>query len=370
MILRWFVWLFLGASIAKASVTDREIASMFMLGFEGRSVSYHDRVMKDICRFGLGGVILFGKNIGTKTELKNLTSTLSSCAHKPLIAVDQEGGTVRRIRYGNDYPRAAYMASAGTQKATQIYAQMGRELHDLGINYNLAPVADLAVEPKNYIIYKLGRSYSKKPEIVKAYDSVFIKSMHKNHILTSLKHYPGHGSSLGDTHKGFVDVSKTWTPRELKPFANSRADSVMVAHVVNTKLTGDRKPASLSPAAITKLRSINHHTVVITDDLQMGAIRKYYTLKDTIRMAINAGDDILLFGNQLTRSGRVTTGQLIAIVRSLLSSHQIQEKSIKKALKRINRMRSKIKLPKISPHSKHHHRTKAQPNHTVTLDMY
>ena len=346
-----------GITTLHAAVTDQQIANMFVLGFEGTHLNNDSAVIRDVCDRGLGGVILFKKNISNAQQLSSLTQQLGHCAHTPLIAVDQEGGTVRRIRFGQDYPRASQVAHAGTQQAKNIYSRMARELHQLGINYNLAPVADLSLEPKNYIINKLGRSYGKDPAIVRRYNSAFISAMHRQHILTALKHFPGHGSSLGDTHRGFVDVSKRWKPQELEPFKNRRADSVMVAHVVCDKVTEPGRPASLSPRAIGILRRNNPHTVVITDDLQMGAIRKQYgSLPRVIAMAINAGDDLLLFGNQLTRKNKVNLRQLIRIVRTLLAHNNIRASSIKAANRRIERMRKKIGLHnrKIPKHARMH----------------
>jgi beta-N-acetylhexosaminidase len=325
----------------EAKVTDAQIANMFMLGFEGKTLTAESPVVKAVCGEGLGGVILFKKNIGTQAQLRMLTRTLGRCAHKPLIATDQEGGTVRRIRYGHEYPRASQVAMMGTRAAYRLYGQMGAELRSLGITYDLAPVADLDIEPRNYIIHKLGRSFGKDPDIVRSFDKTFIKAMHRYHILTALKHFPGHGSSLGDTHRGFVDVTKTWNRQELEPFWDHAADSVMIAHVVNRNIDPSGLPMSLSPRGIKLLRKHNGNVVAITDDLQMGAIRKYYSLRQTIRMAINAGDDILLFGNQLAGTGRVDTKQLTGIVRELLAQKKIRASSIIASNRRINRMRRK-----------------------------
>jgi beta-N-acetylhexosaminidase len=327
-----------------AQVSDRMIANMFMIGFEGKRLTRNAQVIKAICDDGLGGVILFSKNVSSPAQLKALTSQLSQCSHKPLIAVDQEGGKVRRIRFVQDYPRASQVSRAGVKYAAKIYDAMARELHQLGINYNLAPVADLSVNPHNYIIAKLGRSFGSDPARVKKYNSAFIQAMRKHRVLTSLKHFPGHGSSKGDTHQGFVDVTKTWSTKELEPFWNTKATSVMIAHVVNNRIGDPGVPASLSRKAIQTLRRKNPSVVAITDDLQMGAIRKHYSLKETIRRAINAGNDVLLFGNQLSRKHKVNTQTLIAIVRELVASGRIREKTIRVANQRIERMRRTIGL--------------------------
>jgi beta-N-acetylhexosaminidase len=327
-----------------AQVSDRMIANMFMIGFEGKHLVRSAQVVKEICDYGLGGVILFGKNVSDPAQLKALTAQLSQCSHKPLIAVDQEGGKVRRIRFGQDYPRASQVARAGVEHARKIYNAMARELHNLGINYNLAPVADLSVNPRNYIIAKLGRSFGSDPAQVKRFNSVFIRAMRKHGVLTSLKHFPGHGSSKGDTHQGFVDVSKTWSTKELEPFWNTKATSVMIAHVVNNRIGDPGVPASLSRKAIQTLRRKNPNVVAITDDLQMGAIRKHYSLKETIRRAINAGNDVLLFGNQLSRKHKVNTRMLVTIVHDLIASGRIRENTIRAANRRIANMRRTIGL--------------------------
>lgn len=328
----------------EAGVTDRQIANMFILGFEGKKLTSHAPIVRDVCERGLGGVILFRKNVSNPAQVRAMTHQLSQCSHKPFIAVDQEGGKVRRIRFGQDYPRASHIAKMGTRAARGIYEKMAQELHHLGINYNLAPVADLDIEPRNYIIHKLGRSYGADPKTVIAYNTLFIRAMHRHHVLTSLKHFPGHGSSLGDTHRGFVDVTQQWRKAEWHPFFNKHADSVMVAHVVNALMSEPGRPASLSPRAIRTLRKSNPSVVVITDDLQMGAVRKHYSTKETIRLALKAGDDLLLFGNQLSRKDKVNTAQLIAIVRALIDEDPHIEQAVRRANRRIARMRTRIKL--------------------------
>ena len=366
-----FLWMLL-MTLGQARVSDAQIAQMFMVGFDGKTLSRQSTIVRDVCARGLGGVILFKKNIGTPQQLSALTRQLNHCAYKPLIATDQEGGKVRRVRFGHDYPRASQIGRMGTTKAKGVYGQMAKELHAYGINYNLAPVADLDIEPRNYIIHKLGRSYGSHPDNVKSFNTTFIKAMHRHHVLTSLKHFPGHGSSLGDTHQGFVDVSKQWKRAELEPFKNAQADSVMVAHVVCDPITEPGRPASLSPKAIAKLHRINPRAVVITDDLQMGAIRKSYgSLAQVIRLAINAGDDLLLFGNQLTQKNKVTTRQLIQIVRRLIAERKVSEGKIRAANRRIASMRRKIGLRNTLPlSSKRQHPKLQRKRPTLSQDMF
>ena len=346
-----------------AKTLDQKIANMFILGFYGTTVDSNSRIVRDICQRGLGGVLLFerhptrhsrAKNIASPSQLKRLTKRLSnSCAHQPLIAVDQEGGRVQRLKrkdgfYGR-YAKASVLGSKTMDVAKKEYQKMARELHSVGVNFNLAPVADMAVNRQNRVIYRLGRSYGSRADRVALFDKIFINAMHAERVLTSLKHFPGHGSSMKDSHKGFVDISQTWSKRELEPFRQvidaGKADSVMVAHVFNRHLD-NRYPASLSRSTINGLLrgKLGYRGVVISDDLQMYAISKHYPLKEAIRLAINAGVDILLFGNQLDPKHEVSIQKLVSIVRSLLSRGKIRQESIERANRRIDAMKSKIGL--------------------------
>jgi len=343
----------LASSLLFASVSNKEIANMFMLGFYG-TASNSKSIVNDICSKGLGGVIIFqkspvnrakAKNFTTANDLKALTTQLKSCDTKPLIAVDQEGGVVQRIKLTRKYPKASTVATLGHKRAYAIYSQMGHELNSLGININLAPVVDLAINPNNRVIVKWGRSYGKNPVKVINYAGAFIDAMHANGVLTSIKHFPGHGSSLGDTHKGFVDVTNLWSKIELQPYQalKGSTDTVMVAHIFNKKLDTNY-PASLSHKTVNGLlrRQIGFSGVVITDDLQMGAIAKHYSLANRIALAINAGDDILLFANQVHPNRVVKIERLIGIVRTLLQKGAISEASIKAANRRIRALKAKL----------------------------
>ncbi len=340
-------FLFLSTVILYSNVSDKEIANMFIIGFNGNDV-----VKARLCNRGLGGVIVFKKspigksykNFYDAKSLKNLTNNLKRCINRPLIAVDQEGGLVQRVNFGTKYPKASIVAKQGLAYAKNIYEQMAKELHSVGVNLDFAPVADLAINPKNRVIVGYGRSYGNLNSVIN-YDRVFIDAMHKYGVATSLKHFPGHGSSLGDTHKGFVDVTSMWQNIELKPYQalKDRTDTVMVAHIFNRKLD-PIYPASLSNRVVTYIlrNKIGFNGVVVTDDLQMGAIRKRFNLKDTIALAINAGDDILLFANQLSPRDSVSVDKLIKVTKELLKEGRIRESSIKNANRRINYLKDRL----------------------------
>ncbi len=339
---------------------EQKIGQMLMVGFHGTSAKPNSQICKDIKKYHIGSVILFDynpvnknkpKNIANKKQLKKLTSELQSCSYdgKLLIAVDQEGGKVQRLKskYGfyGKFPKASDVIKMDQSQIRSTYIKMSKELKSVGINYDLAPVVDLDINKKNHVIHGLGRSFGKDPKTVAKYASTFIDAMHHYGVLTSLKHFPGHGSSVGDTHKGFVDVTHLWNKVELEPYRllNKKADTVMVAHVFNKKLDA-KYPATLSKKTVNGLlrKKLGFDGVVITDDLQMGAISKKYGLKKTLNLAINAGDDILLFGNQLDPKRVVSSKKLVNSIKSLVKNGDISLKQIDKAYDRIQKLKRRL----------------------------
>ena len=343
-----------------AQTLEKKIGQMLMIGFHGIIATADTQICKDIQKYNVGAVILFDynpvnknepKNIATKAQLKKLTKQLQACSTdgKLLIAVDQEGGKVQRLKrkYGfyGKFPKAEDVIKMDENKIEKTYTKMSKELKSVGINYDLAPVVDLDINQHNHVIHGLGRSFGKDPKRVAKYASIFIDAMHSHGVLTSLKHFPGHGSSEGDTHKGFVDVTHLWKRVELEPYRllKDKADTVMVAHVFNKKLD-DKYPASLSYKTITKMlrQKLGYHGVVITDDLQMGAISKKYGLSKTLKLAINAGDDILLIGNQLDPKQVKSTKNLVNTIRSLVKLGEVKVESIDHAYARIQKLKEKL----------------------------
>jgi beta-N-acetylhexosaminidase len=350
-------------TVVEQPLSNREIGSMLMLGFMGTTASPSSQICQDIAIYNIAGVILFDvnpidksqpKNIENKEQVKMLTEQLQSCSSdgKLLISVDQEGGKVQRLKskYGfyGKFPRASSLIKLDESKIKESYSSMGEELSAVGINYNLAPVVDLAINKKNRVIYKLGRSFGKNPEEVAKYSTIFMDAMHEHGILTSLKHFPGHGSSLGDTHKGFVDVTNLWQKKELDPYRllsdQGAIDTVMVAHVYNKDID-EQYPATLSSLTINGLLrdEIGFDGVVITDDLQMGAIAQKYTLEERLKLTIGAGNDILLFGNQLLSQSMVTTQQLVETIQQLIDDGEINPNDIRKSNARLEQLKQQMR---------------------------
>ncbi|HFD2298432.1 TPA: glycoside hydrolase family 3 N-terminal domain-containing protein, partial [Legionella pneumophila] len=167
----------------------------------------------------------------------------------------------------------------------------------------------------------------------------------KHQIHCSYKHFPGHGSSLSDSHLGFVDISDTWSEQELIPFLQllsqpNHCDMVMIAHIVNRKLDMTGLPASLSYQIINGLlrHDLKFNGVVITDDMQMKAITNYYGLETAVTLSINAGADMLIFGNQLVEKFQDST-EIIDMIEQKVRSGEISEQRINEAYQRIVKMK-------------------------------
>lgn len=303
-------------SLPSKEVLEKQIGQMLVLGFDEAKIDSNSAIVQAIQRYDLGGVILFDRFYDDKTRVKNidspqqlqaLTSFLKTISPHLMISIDQEGGKVQRLKpsYGFlNTSSATAIALKSTKEAKNEYTKLASMLKDNGINTNFAPVMDLALNQNNTVIYQLNRAYSDDVNKVVLYASIFLDALEEKGIIGVLKHFPGHGSSLNDSHKGFVDVTHTWSKKELEPFIQLihqyPVQMIMTAHIFNASL--DKKyPATLSFATNTQLlrETLGYKGVIISDDLQMKAISEHFSLKETVTLAINAGVDMLLFGNQL-----------------------------------------------------------------------
>ena len=329
----------------------KQIGHMLIVGFQASKVSSNSKIIKDINKYNLGGVILFDvfyndrnktKNISSPQQLQELTSKLKFYAKNPIfISVDQEGGKVARLKemYGfKAFASARDISKLKPSKAKEMYNEEAKMLANNGINCNFAPVVDLALTSKNKVIYSLDRAYSKDVKKVAKYAEIYMSALHNYDILSVLKHFPGHGSSLDDSHEGFVDITNTWSEKELEPYniliKEKKVKMIMTAHVFNAKL--DKKyPATLSYKINTELlrEKMAYNGVIISDDLQMKAISNNYVLKDTVTLAINSGVDILLFGNQL---GNQNIDELVNIIYKQVLNKEIKYSRILESNKRID----------------------------------
>lgn len=339
--------------------TSLNLGQMFMIGFDGMTVAAGHPVVEAIVREQVGGVILFdrnvdgtGQNIQSPGQLRELTAALQGVADIPLlIGVDQEGGRVCRLKEKDGFPATVSAKRLGAQPdvtATRRQAErMAATLADHGINLNLAPVVDLDLNPDNPIIGRYERSFGAEPGPVVRHAAAFIAAHHARGVACCLKHFPGHGSSGGDSHLGFVDSSECWREIELEPyrrlFQTGFADAVMTAHVVQRGLDPRGLPATLSgPMVGGLLRGrLGFTGVVVSDDLQMRAITEKWSYEEAVQMAVLAGVDLLIVGNNLLRRENVVAEGVRAIER-LLDSNRIGEEVLRAAVYRVSLLKQKI----------------------------
>jgi beta-N-acetylhexosaminidase len=334
---------------------DIKIGQMILIGFPGTTVD--PKVIDEIAKGKVGSIIIFEKNIppvNSFIALEKIIWTYQKSASIPLfIGIDQEGGRVNRLKEKYGFPRsitAAAMGKAPSFVSVRLYAQAtASTLAGLGININFGPVVDLASNPDNPIIAKFGRAFSANEDSVALFAKEFIKAHRKMGVLTSLKHFPGHGSSKNDTHLGIADVTNTWQERELKPYQllidSGYADAVMTSHIVNKNLDKNGYPGTLSADILTGIlrNRLNFDGVIFTDDMQMHAITKNYGLEEAIKLAIKGGVDIMTFSNNITGSEERTVDRVHQIIRTMVDKNEIPASRIDDSYKRIIHLKSRLK---------------------------
>ena len=325
-------------------MTLREkIGQLLMIGFRGATPADCGLIGRDIREHHIGGVILFdvdmtstidsgkpgGRNIQSPDQVRTLVAHLQKQARVPLLtAIDQEGGRVNRLK-----PQYGFPASISHEELGQLNqpaetfrhaAATAQTLASVGLNLNLAPVVDLDAHPDNPIIKGKGRSFSSDPAAVATHAAEFVKAHRAHRVLTCPKHFPGHGSATGDTHLGFVDVTATWSEKELVPFqrliAADLCDVIMSAHVFNAKLDPER-PATLSRRVITGIlrERLGYRGVIVSDDMEMKAISSHYGLENSLPEAIAAGIDVLCLGNNLSYDPDITIRAANILERAVTS---------------------------------------------------
>jgi len=256
---------------------------------------------------GLAGVTLFGSNVADGPErLRELTAALLAAAPDALIAIDEEGGDVTRLWYssGSPYPgNAALGAVDDTELTRDVYRSIGADLAGLNVNLNLAPCLDVLAEPENPVIGT--RSFGMTPDLVARHGAAAVLGLQAAGVSACVKHFPGHGSTLADTHATLAVVSDGWTERDLPPFRaaiEAGTAAVMPGHLLVPGLTGPT-PASVSPEAIALIRSLGFGGAVISDALEMRAVSDLFGIPGAAVLALAAGTDLVCLGRDVTREG-------------------------------------------------------------------
>lgn len=333
------------------------VGQMIMVGFRGETLDAEtEKILKDL---NVGGVLLFDydtptkkydRNIESPEQLMNLVNSLQNVSDTKLfIAVDAEGGLVNRLKpeYGFISVPSHQELGSGSIDNTKYHSErLAEQLLGLGINVNFAPVVDVNINPDNPIIGGFGRSFSEDPEVVTAHANAFIEGQKKYNILPVIKHFPGHGSSKGDTHKGVVDVTDVYDPKELIPFTSlinsGSVDAVMSAHIV------DRNVDQIYPASLSKnhidlnlRKELGFDGLVFSDDIDMRAISEEFILDEIVELAINAGVDVIVSSNNVTGYNSERAEEIHQAIMRAVDSDQISVERITESYDRITKIKEK-----------------------------
>ncbi|MFC4409707.1 beta-N-acetylhexosaminidase [Chungangia koreensis] len=285
----------------------KQVGRLMIAGFKGTTMT--EEIKRLIHDYHIGGVILFGRNIGTPEEILKLTRSLQSEAKAAgystplLICIDQENGVVRRLGEGTTIiPGAMLLGATGeVENARKAGFLTGKELKALGINWNLAPVVDVNNNPLNPVISV--RSFGEDAEKVSAFAMESMKGMQESGIATTLKHFPGHGDTSVDSHLDLPVIAHgvdRLHEVELLPFKKciaSGADAIMTAHVYFPAFESEENtPATLSKSVITGLlrKELGFEGVITTDCMEMDAIAKGIGTVNGAVKAVEAGVDLVM----------------------------------------------------------------------------
>ncbi|GIP20242.1 beta-N-acetylhexosaminidase [Paenibacillus sp. J22TS3] len=327
---------------------DEKIGQLFICGFHSQTPD--EQIKTLIEQYHLGGVIYFRRNVGSASQLADLSHNLQVLS-KPLseiplfIAIDQEGGMVSRIDHDgvSRIPGNMSLGAAGDLKLTEAAAALGgEELFKLGINLNFAPVVDVNNNPVNPVIGV--RSFGEDPKLVAAHGAAAIKGYQNQGVSATAKHFPGHGDTAVDTHLGLAVVphdKERLEQVELLPFRKAievGVDMIMTAHVIFPAFESEEIPATLSYGVLTKLlrEELGYEGLIVTDCLEMHAISKSVGIPEGAVKALEAGADLILVSH--TMKDQVAA---IKAVRAAVNSGRLTEERIDASLERILSLKEK-----------------------------
>ncbi len=322
--------------VANMSDADK-VGQLLMIGIHGKTLNDDAKFMLN--EYRVGGIILFDRNMESKDQVKSLITDINktgkSAGLTPLfIGIDQEGGAVARMEDQLiKVPPAEELGKEPIEQAVSLAKQSGTELKDLGFNINFAPVADLGLT--------YGRSFSTNPDEVVRYASAVGKAYDEAGLWYSYKHFPGIGKTDVDLHAdtSVVPVSKeTLLNEDTKVFVDLIKQSkpntyaIMVSHAMYPQIDADH-PSSLSKAIITDWlrKDMGYNGVVVTDDMDMGALAKHYTFGDMAVQSILAGSDILLVCHEYEHMQEAYNGLMKAVKDGRISKERLDE-SVKRIL--------------------------------------
>lgn len=355
------------ASPARAEDSlDRAIAQTLLVGARGGELRPGGELERLVCGLKVGGLILFDRdvpsggeprNILSPEQLKRLTGRLRALARRCgagrlLIAADVEGGLVNRLAPSLGFapmPGHAELGSGATEQTRLAARALGLRMAELGLDWNLAPVADLALDFENPVVAAAGRAFSADPGTVAAHAGAFLAGLRSAGVLGALKHFPGHGSGKGDPHLAPVDVTETARPElELVPYriliAEEAVDAVMTAHVLNRNLD-PFFPATLSSSTLTGLLrgELGFRGLVVGEDLQMKGLTDVWTPEESAVIAAHAGVDMLLISNNREVYDPEAPWRVRAALRRAVEEGRLPLRRVLDSAARVRALKAKLK---------------------------
>jgi beta-N-acetylhexosaminidase len=281
------------------SALEKQAASLFTVGFSGKAVTDD---LRELLARGVGGVIFFARNVGTPEEVLELSRDLKRVAGRPLLlAVDQEGGQVARLRRGFTElpPMRAVGATGSASLARELGGMIGRELRAVGFDMNYAPVLDIDTNPANPVI--AARSFGRAPELVTELGLALAAGLQEAGVAACGKHFPGHGDTSQDSHLELPKLPHSLERLdrvELVPFkaaAKAGIAAFMSAHVI-FEAVDSQHPATMSRAVLTGIlrEKLGYDGLIVTDDVEMKAIADNYGVEEAVRLGLGAGVDHFL----------------------------------------------------------------------------
>ncbi len=331
---------------------EDKVAGLFIVTPESitgvdKAIKAGDGTKEALAKWPVGGVIYYGQNIKNEEQFKEMVSNTTLYSRYPLFTcIDEEGGDVSRLSskdLAEDVGSAGSIGETGdVTKAKEAGNKVAAYMTEYSLNVNLAPVADIRNVEGSYIGE---RAYSSDPTITANMVSASVTGMKEGGVSSCLKHFPGIGSSVEDTHVEMAISERTldeFRNEEFKVFAagiEAGADFVMVSHMSAPALTGDNIPCSISSAVVTDMlrNELGFDGVIITDAMDMGAITEYYEADEAAILALKAGCDMILMPDDYEKA---YNGVLEAVKNGTISEERIND-----SLRRIYRIKYADKLP-------------------------
>jgi beta-N-acetylhexosaminidase len=328
------------------------IGELFILGFFGKKVP--DWLKQFAGRFGLGGVILFDyscrtrqydNNIESPEQVRRLCAEISVLPSAPMLFIDQEGGLVRRLKDTRGFqplPSAKEFNHLAPDEKRKILAASFAELRRLGIHYNFAPVIDVDYNPDNPNIGRIERSYSADIAEVESNALLVSEIACEARVGLCLKHYPGIGGAVVDSHQEFMDISDSLRPAQEDLFYRLApkmfGDAVLVSHAIVRQWDRDH-PMTLSSAGIGRFRGRLPDTLLITDDMQMQGLQKALGTEAASLKSLQAGMDMLCIGNNLLDQEQEMAGIADHLEQCLLDG-RLNRAAVERSIERVRRRKA------------------------------